>query len=166
MASIQHVSKRLDPAHGDDWLLRRTQQRLDAMARERGAYARHLAASEKALMRAWMVLARSYGHPSCAVAPRFARQPLRDGGAEPAADLGGEIAVATLDTVRHLADTGGIAFEVSDPEPILRGIASAYAAIAHTLPGGLDEAWAILGLLALELGDAGRQTRGEAAASV
>ena len=77
--------------------------------------------------------------------------------AEPG-DLGREIATATLNAARCSTDERGVAFEVADPEPLLRGVASAYAAIAQTLPGGLDEAWALLGLLALELEDAGRSS--------
>ncbi len=76
--------------------------------------------------------------------------------AEPA-DLGKAIATAILRLVPDLVDEHGLIFEIADPEPVLRGVASAYAAIAQALPGGRDEAWALLGLLALELDEGDRR---------
>ena len=96
------------------------------------------------------------------LAARLAPPHSRLAKAEPE-DLGRAIATATLDAARRVVNTCGLDLEVADPEPVLRGVASAYAAIASTLPGGLDEGWALLGLLALELEDAARQRRADVA---
>ena len=69
-------------------------------------------------------------------------------------DLGEEIAGAVLNVVRAVTEQRGGALEIAEPEPVLRGVISAFAAISQTLPHGIDEAWALLGLVALELEDA------------
>lgn len=86
-------------------------------------------------------------------------RPQASSGAEREQDLGEEIAVAILDLIPQLVDERGIVFEIAEPEPVLRGVASAYAALAQVLPGGLDEAQLLLGLLALELKDADQRRR-------
>jgi hypothetical protein len=80
--------------------------------------------------------------------------PALSGGAVETLDLGEEIAGAVLNVVRTVTERRGAALEIAEPEPVLRGVISAFAAISQTLPDGLDEAWALLGLLALELEDA------------
>ena len=88
------------------------------------------------------------------------RQPaslLSDDAAEETLDLGEEIASAVLHVVRLVTEQRVAAFEIAEPEPVLRGVISAFAAISQTLPHGVTEAWAQLGLLAIELDDAGNR---------
>ena len=151
-----------------DWLLYGTRQCLESAARMRHLHAQHVTTSRAAIAPSWTLLAHSgNGHqdghqagaarptPPVAAGPRLSRPAAR---AEPG-DLGGEIAAATFDAARRLTDERGLALEVADPEPLLRGMAGAYAAIACTLPGGIEEAWALLGLLALELEEADHRQR-------
>ena len=84
-----------------------------------------------------------------AVGDRAAGEPL---------DLGEEIAGAVLNVVRAVTERRGAALEIAEPEPVLRGVISAFAAISETMPRGIDEAWALLGLLALELENAGTRS--------
>ena len=72
-------------------------------------------------------------------------------------DLGEEIASAVLNVVRAVTERRGAALEIAEPEPVLRGVISAFAAISQTLSHGVTEAWAQLGLLAIELDDAGNR---------
>ena len=150
-----------------DELMRGAWQCLDNVVRARTAHKQQIRVAMEAITRSRALLAqggtdRGYAvterSPSANARPYVPCPPQcrQTAPAADAGDLGREIATAILRLVPDLIDEHGLIFEIADPEPVLRGVASAYAAIAEALPGGRDEAWTLLGLLALELDDAGR----------
>ena len=161
-----HTSPLASDSAGSEQV-RQTQQRILAAALSQHTAKQQIATARVTVSRSRALLAQSAGQDHvAAAAPRLAnvraqvpcppRSQHEAAEAEPG-DLGKEIATAILRLLPDLIDEHGLIFELADPEPVLRGIASAYAAIAHALPGGRDEAWTLWGLLALELEGGNRQ---------
>ncbi len=154
-----------DPAGGEQ--MRQAQQRILDVASSQRTAKQQITATRVTIPRSQALLAQGAGQDHAAAAgPRLANvraqvlcpsRSQHDAAASGHGDLGKAIATAILRLVPDLIDEHGLIFELADPEPVLRGIASAYAAIAQALPGGRDEAWTLWGLLALELEAGNRQ---------